>query len=103
LVRFLAGFEEQRRRAIEAGFQPTLRALYGDPAILREVPFLFRLAGVFESSIARPSRSTGARYNRVSSEFWETTHEILSGKVQAGEGLSKLAARLEKLRKGGKW
>lgn len=103
LVAYLAGPEEQRRRALVLGQHPTLTALYRDPALLQDNPELARLLRVFEEAVPRPSAATGPRYNRASAEIWEATHRILSREESVEEGLRQLESRLKFLSRGGKW
>jgi len=70
LVLYLAGAAEQKRRAIEGSFNPTIASLYKDPEILQANPFMGQLGDVFAHTVARPSRITGNKYNRVSTEFF---------------------------------
>lgn len=103
LVMHLTSEAEQKRRAIAASYNPTLPALYKDPDVLRATPFLGNLFDTFAGAVARPSTSTGARYNRVSIEFSNAVHNVLTGEVQAEESLKGLDRRLRRLRRGGSW
>jgi trehalose/maltose transport system substrate-binding protein len=97
LIKALAGPEEQKRRALASGFNPTITKLYGDPELLEAVPQLGDLRAIFAGSVARPSASAGARYNQVSTEFWNAVHEVLSGRRQAQASLAALSERLQML------
>jgi trehalose/maltose transport system substrate-binding protein len=103
LAMFLAGPEEQKRAALEVSFNPTIPALYKDPDILAKNPFIGELLETFTSAVARPSRATGAKYNQVSSEFWNAVHDTLSGKATPEESLASLEKRLDRIGHGGKW
>ena len=46
------------------------------------------LYDTFTNAVARPSRVTGAKYNQVSSEFFNAVHEVLSGKADAAASLA---------------
>jgi trehalose/maltose transport system substrate-binding protein len=46
---------------------------------------------------------TGARYNQVSSEFYNAVHETLSGRSPADASLARLEGTLKRLSRGGKW
>lgn len=70
LAAFLASYEEQKRRAIEGAYNPTIAALYEDAEVLEANPFFGELFDTFVNAVARPSDVTGARYNQVSTEFW---------------------------------
>jgi trehalose/maltose transport system substrate-binding protein len=103
LVLFLTGPVEQKRRALAGSFNPTLTDLYKDKDILAANPFMGRLGEIFANAIARPSRITGAKYNRVSTEFYNAVHLTLSGKGDAASNLAALQKTLEKLSRNGQW
>ena len=103
LVRYLTSKEEQKRRAIEGSYNPTIEALYKDPEVLAAVPFFGSLYEVFVNAVARPSRVTGGKYNQVSSEFFNAVHDVLSGQAQAPDSLAALNRKLERLSRRGKW
>jgi trehalose/maltose transport system substrate-binding protein len=98
LVLALTGAAEQKRRAIAAGFNPTRRALYGDPEVLTANPHYATLLPVLDRALARPSRLTGVSYNRVSSAFWNAVHDALSGRSEPEAALVELEARLRRIR-----
>jgi trehalose/maltose transport system substrate-binding protein len=106
LVLWLASAEEQKRRALAAGLNPTLPALYADPEILASNPIASQLKRVFESAIPRPARATGGKYNRVSAEIRDRVHRILEAhatEAQVGEELAALEKTLKRLGRDGKW
>jgi trehalose/maltose transport system substrate-binding protein len=102
LARFLAGFEEQKDR-VKHGFNPTIMSLYKDPQVLKVNPFLAKFGNSLVTSVARPSRVTGADYNRVSNEFWNAVSRVLSKKETAEESLENLESKLNRLKKKGGW
>jgi len=101
LVMHLTSAQEQKRRAIEGSYNPTITALYEDADVLKAVPFFGELYDTFTIAVARPSRVTGANYNRVSTALWNATHDTLSGKGDAQANLSRLERDLNRLRRGG--
>lgn len=103
LVRYLTSPEEQKRRALEGAYNPTIPALYEDPEILGPNPFFGDLYETFMNAVARPSRVTGARYNEVSSNFWNAVHATLSGNGDAATNLQQLERDLVRLSRGGRW
>jgi trehalose/maltose transport system substrate-binding protein len=103
LVLHLASADEQKRRAIEGSFNPTVMALYDDPEILDANPFMGELAEVFANTVARPSGITGNHYNRVSTEFFSAVHATLSGDGDAASNLSALEKQLNALSRNGQW
>jgi trehalose/maltose transport system substrate-binding protein len=103
LVRALASVDEQKRRAIAAGFIPTVERMYRDPEPLAVMPWLSELNEAFAGAIARPSAVTGRRYNQVSNEFWNAVHDVLSARKPAHASLAELAERLRFLSRGEQW
>lgn len=103
LVRHLTSAAEQKRRAIAGAYNPTIPALYDDADVLAAVPFFGQLSETFANAVARPSRVTGIKYNRVSAEFYATVHEVLSGRSKAEPALARLERKLKRLSGGGRW
>jgi trehalose/maltose transport system substrate-binding protein len=103
LVMYMTGAAVQKQRALEGSFNPTLVALYEDAGIIEANPFMKELYGVFTTAVARPTAATGVRYNQVSNQFWNSVHDVLSGRATAEEAVSRLEGRLQRLRRGGKW
>jgi trehalose/maltose transport system substrate-binding protein len=103
LVKHLTSYDEQKRRAIKGAYNPTIAALYEDAEVLEANPFFGNLYETFTNAVARPSRVTGAKYNQVSSEFYNAAHEVLSGKTDAAASLEALEGRLDRLSRGGRW
>ncbi|HET6519215.1 MAG TPA: ABC transporter substrate-binding protein [Geminicoccaceae bacterium] len=100
LAKYLTGPEEQKRRAIEGAYNPTIAALYEDGEVLQANPFFGELYETFTNAVARPSKVTGEEYNRVSSEFFSAVHGVLSGRSDAEAALAQLERRLERLSRG---
>lgn len=97
LVAYLTSYEEQKRRAIEGSYNPTLPELYKDEEVLAEVPFFGELYETFENGVPRPSSVTGESYGRVSNAFFNATHEVLSGKAEPEAALGALEKQLQRL------
>jgi len=102
LITFLTSAEQQKKRAIEASYNPTIPALYEDPEILRANPFLGELLEPLRNAAARPSRIAGPHYNRLSSDVWRAAHDILAG-APAEMRVAQLAAELDRLRYRAGW
>ncbi len=101
LVRYLTSEKEQKRRAIEASYNPTIKALYEDEEVLAANPFFGSLYDTFVNAVARPSRPTGDKYNRVSNAFWNASHSVLSGKQSAADALASLEGELNTVKRRG--
>jgi trehalose/maltose transport system substrate-binding protein len=96
LVKYLTSRPEQKRRALKGGLSPTRRSLYVDRDLLNADPTLERLYLVFQSAVPRPSRIAGTEYNRVSREFYEAVHSVLSTD-QTRQVLGQLQITLERI------
>lgn len=94
LVLYMTSASTQKKRAIEASFNPTRPALYEDADIERANPFMVQLKDVFANSVARPSTVTATRYPRVSQQFWDAVHEVMSGRAEAEDAARRLEGRL---------
>lgn len=103
LVAHMTSYDEQKRRAIEYSYNPTIAALYEDEDVLAATPFFGSLYDTFVNAVARPSGVTGERYNEVSSAFWNAVHLVLSGDETAEESLASLETELRRLSRGGRW
>ena len=99
LVMYLTSAAEEKRRAIEGSYNPTRPALYKDPDVLKANPFMGQLLSTFTNAVARPSLETGSKYNQVSTAFWNTVHDVLSGKTKADVALASLQGQLKRIRK----
>jgi trehalose/maltose transport system substrate-binding protein len=101
LVMYLTGVDEQKRRAIVGSFNPTIAALFKDPEIQKAAPFIGELLDVFTNAVARPAAVTGQSYNKVSTEFFNSTHQVLSGRRQPEQALAELERDLKRIKRGG--
>ena len=101
LVMSLTSAEEQKRRAIVGSFNPTIPALFKDPEIQKAAPFIGELFEVFANAVARPATITGQHYNKVSSEFFNTVHQVLSGRAEPERALAGLERDLKRIKRGG--
>ncbi|MBX8466646.1 MULTISPECIES: ABC transporter substrate-binding protein [unclassified Deinococcus] len=102
LVRYLAGPAEQKIRAIEGTYNPTIATLYKDKDILKANPFFGSLYNVFTSAVARPSGPTKSKYNQVSQAFSTAVSDVLNGKMKGQAAVAKLSTDLARI-KGRGW
>ncbi len=94
---FLASYEEQKIRAIEGSFNPTIEALYEDEEVLEASPFFGDLYDVFTNAVARPSTVTAPQYNETSTLFFNAVHSVLTGDQSAEEAFAVLELDLQDL------
>ena len=101
LVMYLTSKAEQKRRAIAGSYNPTIGDLYQDAEVLAAVPFFGDLYSTFTNAVARPSRVTGEKYNRVSNAFWNAVHGVLSDKATGEAAMASLEGELRSIRRRG--
>jgi trehalose/maltose transport system substrate-binding protein len=101
LVMYLTSEAEQKRRAVEGSFNPTIVSLYGDADIARANPFIGDLVDVFSNAVARPATVTGQNYNKVSTEFFNAVHQALSKRAEPAQALSRLDRDLKRIKRNG--
>jgi trehalose/maltose transport system substrate-binding protein len=95
LVAYLAGRAIQLRRAVTAGYLPTIPDLYGNPDLLRVLPIAAELGKAGEEAwVARPSTVTADKYAAVSKAYYQTVHDILSSRIEASQGIADLERTL---------
>lgn len=102
LVKFLNNYDNQKERAIVTSRPPTLTAVYDDPAVAEEQPFIPLWKPVLDGTLSRPSAAAKRKYNEASSLFWTAVHNTLSGDGSAEDNLAMLEAKLNRL-KGDAW
>lgn len=101
LVMYLTSRAEQKRRALDASYNPTIKALYDDEEVLAANPFFGKLYDTFVNAVARPSQVVGEQYNRVSNAFWEASHNVLSGAAEPKTAVANLERQLKRIRRSG--
>lgn len=97
LVFFMTGKEEQKNRAIEASFQPTIESLYQDEDVLKVAPFFKTLFDTFRTAVPRPSNISSPNYADVSKIVFTNVHDVLSGKIRGEEAVKIMAVEIEKI------
>ena len=99
LVKFLTSEAEQKRRALEGSYNPTIKSLYQDKEVLAAVPFFGKLYDTFTNAVARPSAPTGNKYGRVSNAFFNAAHDVLAGNMNGARAVSQLQDKLERMKR----
>lgn len=99
LVAYLTSEAEQKRRAIQSAYNPTISALYQDEEVLEAVPFFGTLYTTFTNAVARPSAVTGDNYGQVSNAFFNAAHAVLSGNKDGAEAVSQLKDELSRIKR----
>ncbi|MFZ0544683.1 MAG: ABC transporter substrate-binding protein [Candidatus Promineifilaceae bacterium] len=97
LAFFLASEDQQKIRAIQGSFNPTIKSLYQDPDVLAAAPFFGSLYDVFTNAVARPSTATAPNYSDTSSLFYNAVHSVLVGDSDAATAFAELELDLQDL------
>lgn len=103
LVMYLSGREEQKRRAMILGLNPTIVSLYRDRDLLALNPYQEILYGAVAGATARPSTVTGGKYEQVSSEFWNMVTGVLAEGKDPASSVKTLDRTLRAMQTNGKW
>jgi trehalose/maltose transport system substrate-binding protein len=89
LVLYLAGKDEEKRRALKGAFNPSLKTVYNDPD-LRKDPFFATFSTILEGVATRPATVAGKKYNQFSSQFVRAVYATLSGESTAADNLASI-------------
>jgi trehalose/maltose transport system substrate-binding protein len=92
-IRYLAGPEGQKFRAVVATHIPTITSVQQDADVVKAMPFLAKVKDV--SLVPRPSNPTGTRYNEASIAFFQGVSQVLQGK-DAKEILPQVEQRISR-------
>jgi len=97
LVFFLTTLAEEKTRALTESELPTVKSLYTDADIAKQIPFIAQLVPVFENASPRPSTITGAKYNDVSIAYFTAVHDVLTGKSDGATAFGNLEIKLKQI------
>ncbi|WP_020610689.1 ABC transporter substrate-binding protein [Sediminispirochaeta bajacaliforniensis] len=97
VLRYMAGYDVQKMRAIEGSFNPTIKSLYQDKDVLDATPIFGTLYDVFVNATPRPSTATAPRYSETSKIFFTNVHDVLSGKKDAATAVRAMELDLKDL------
>lgn len=94
-IKFATAPEQQRFRALEGSFLPTLTELYDDQEIVNEVPVI-ELGGdiIADNLRARPASPS---YSQLSQRMAARFNECLSGELEPEQTVETLQAEMENL------
>lgn len=98
LALWLASEEEQKAQALSPNsLIPTKMALYEDPDIAEQRPFMPKLLPVFTSAVARPSTASAPQYNELSNVFFSNVSEVLTGRMSGADAVATIELDLQDL------
>lgn len=106
LAKFLTSKSQHRNRA-KHGYAPAYRSLYTDPFVIEHNQYFPRLAQALDNAISRPSAFFGKKYQRASTEIFNSINTILTecadsdnarfDKKEIHKHLGRLQTQLEKI------
>ncbi|MCC8109656.1 MAG: ABC transporter substrate-binding protein [Planctomycetes bacterium] len=99
LLFYLTSAEGQKKFSLLGTYTPSVVSLFSDPEIQAKNPVA--ILEVFNNAVPRPAGVTGSKYNRVSSEFYNAVHAVLSKKSTPEDALRSLEASLRRVSRGG--
>jgi multiple sugar transport system substrate-binding protein len=94
-VKYMTAPKQQKLRAQEGAFLPTLRKLYEDQDIVDEVPVI-ESGGKIIGNNARP-RPVTPYYSDISSRLARTFNASLRGEVSPDDAVGNLQSELENI------
>ncbi|AIY86529.1 MULTISPECIES: ABC transporter substrate-binding protein [unclassified Thermotoga] len=92
LIKFLTSYDQQLYKAINAGQNPTRKAVYKDPKLKEAAPFMVELLGVFINALPRPRV---ANYTEVSDVIQRYVHAALTRQTTPEDAIKNIAKELK--------
>jgi len=93
-IEFASAPEQQKFRAIEGGFLPTLKALYEDQDVLDAVPVIKLAPEILSRTVPRP---VSPYYSDMSLEMAAQFNDSLNGAITPAKAIKTLQAELQKI------
>lgn len=95
-VKFMTSYESQKSLAIGAGFKPTRKAVYSDPELIKEQPFIVALYPVIANARPRPITPFYLMISQVlQSEFSAAINDIRTPQKALAQAEKEVAYILE--------
>ncbi|MGM0641746.1 MAG: ABC transporter substrate-binding protein [Thermotogota bacterium] len=94
LIKFLTSPEQQLKKALIAGQNPTRESVYKEEKLAEEIPFMVELYDVFINAEPRPVTPV---YPEVSKAIWTETYNVINQQKEAEEAINDLAEQLKDL------
>lgn len=94
LIKFLTNYEQQLFKALNAGQNPTRKAVYKDPKLKEAIPFMVELFDVFINALPRPR---AANYSEISDVIQRYVHAALTKQITPEKAIKEMARELKML------
>jgi len=98
LLKIVSDAESQKKALALMGWAPSRPALYDDPKVLAQAPYLSDFKGIFSQAMPRPATQTKRQYAQVSKAIYNATFNVLRGDSDGVTAVADLQQRLERIK-----
>ncbi|AGB82523.1 ABC-type sugar transport system, periplasmic component [Serratia sp. FGI94] len=98
LLKIVSDAESQKKAQGLLGWAPSRQALYQDPQVLAQAPYLATFSGILAKATPRPATQTRRKYAQVSKAIYNTSFNVLRRDSDGAGAVQTLQARLERIR-----
>lgn len=98
LLKIVSDAESQKKALALMGWAPSRTALYDDPKVLAQAPYLSDFKGIFSQAMPRPATQTKRQYAQVSKAIYNATFNVLRGDSDGVTAVADLQQRLERIK-----
>lgn len=98
LLKLVSSVESQKKTLALMGWTPSRIALYDDPDILVQSPYLADFKNIFLLARPRPATQTLRQYAQVSKAIYNATYNVLRGDSDGTTAVAGLQQRLERIK-----
>ena len=98
LLKIVSSAESQKKALALTGWAPSRTALYDDPEVLAQAPYLADFKEVFIHAKPRPATQTKRQYAQVSKAIYNATYNVLRGDSDGATAVAELQQRLERIK-----
>ncbi|KYQ96004.1 ABC transporter substrate-binding protein [Serratia plymuthica] len=98
LLKIVSDAESQKKALALMGWAPSRTALYDDPKVLAQAPYLSDFKGIFSQAMPRPATQTKRQYAQVSKAIYNGTFNVLRGDSDGVTAVADLQQRLERIK-----
>lgn len=94
-IKYMTSKDVQIQNAQIFNYLPTIKSLYSDPAVVKEIPYLSAMTNYFEHAAPRPRKSN---YDLVSYYIQNAVHSMLSNEITPEDAAKELTGNLTRLK-----
>ncbi|WP_421506257.1 ABC transporter substrate-binding protein [Erwinia rhapontici] len=98
LLKIVSSAESQKKTLALMGWTPSRTALYDDPEVLAQAPYLSDFKNIFLLAKPRPATQTRRQYAQVSKAIYNATYNVLRGDIDGATAVAGLQQRLERIK-----